>query len=163
MSPRLPVLALLLLLATPLLAQTHVEAGLSLGTQSYSDSANNPRAIAGAEVLVRGSNLGVHVAFEYADLDELDALEVTHLDAAYRKPFAGQWSWLAGAGATFVDIGDFGADETTFNVEGEIARRFGRTDVFARARYFDYGLEGRYVEIGPSGPEVSLGFRYAFR
>jgi len=164
MSPRfLLPLFLVLLAATTLSAQIHIEPGLSFGRQSYANNAERPRNVGGAEVLVRGANLGVHLAIEYSDLETWDALTVTHIDGAYRRSFGNQWAWLAGAGATFVDIGDFGTDENTFNVEAEIAKRFGRADVFARARYFDFTLGDFRTEVSPEGPEVAVGVRFALR
>jgi hypothetical protein len=163
MSPRFPLLLALLLLSTSLFAQTYVEAGLSLGRQEYTAGGDDPRYITGAEVIVRGGSVGGHLAVEYADLETWDALVVTHANVIYRHAFGNHWSWLAGAGPTFVDIGDFGTDVTTFNVEAELAKRFGRTDVFARARYFDFKLGDFRDETSPKSPEVSIGFRYAFR
>lgn len=165
MSPRASLLlGLLLSVAPAVFAQTHIEGGFSFGWQPYVAYGDDPRYISGAEVLVRGKSFGGHVAVEYADLTDFDALTVTHANVIHRREFGNGWSWLAGAGATFIDIGDFGPEERTFNVEAELAKRFGRTDVFARVRYFDFKLVGDIrTETSPKGPEVSLGFRYAFR
>ncbi|MCU1349760.1 MAG: hypothetical protein JWO56_2790 [Acidobacteria bacterium] len=58
------------LVALPLAAQIHIDAGAGVGMQSYESSADSPRVVTGVELLVRGQSFGVHLAGEYADLTD---------------------------------------------------------------------------------------------
>lgn len=163
MSRRLPLFLLSLLLSITIHAQTHIAAGLSMNMQPYENYDDNPRYMPGAEILVHGKHFGGHLSVEYADLSDFNALLVTHANVVYRHAFGSGWSVLAGAGPTWIDINDFGPEETTFNVEGEVAKRFGRVDVFARVRQYDFTFRDSRALASPNGAAVGLGVRFSLR
>ena len=143
-------------------AQLHIDAGVAIGTQGYEDSLDDPRILSGLELLLRGKSVGLHVASEYTDLETFGALISTHADVVYRGALGRNFSFLVGAGPTYVYNSEFDND-TTFNVEVEVARRFGRADVFARVRQFDYTIGSAPDERSPKGPAVYVGARFALR
>src|SRR5258706_8536297 len=79
-----PVLLVLLALSLPAAGQLHVDAGLAIGQQSYETSDDDPRVLVGAEALLRGRTLGLHVAVEHADLSDFGALYAAHIDGIWR-------------------------------------------------------------------------------
>lgn len=143
-------------------AQARIEVGAAIGMQSYEREADDPRVITSVEAVVQRQRLGAHVALEYADLAFGGALYVTHLNFVYRRRLTQNVSVMIGAGPTYVSQESYGS-ETTVNVELELSRRFGRTDVFVRGRQFDYDLSGFRDSASPSGPAVYVGARFAVR
>ena len=59
---RIPFL-ILLSLATSLSAQTRIDLGAGVGLQSYENSNDDPRMLAGAELLMLHKAIGIQVAF----------------------------------------------------------------------------------------------------
>lgn len=140
-------------------AETRVAIGTFIGQQSYRSYLDDPRVLSGLELLVLRAPLGLHVAGEYADVDEHGALLVEHVDVVYQHALPQHFSLMLGGGPTFVNTG-----KVTWNLEGELARRFGRVDVFARVRQFDFELQSeRGGESGPNGPAIYVGLRLALR
>lgn len=157
--------ALLLLLVSPIIAsaQNVVSVGAAIGIQSYQSSIDDPRVLSSIDLLLRRGNAGVHVAVEYADLSEEGGLIVIHPDLVYRQMVGQKVFIIFGAGPTFTSPGtsSFG---TTWNVELELGRTFGRTDLFARVRQYDYSLPRfREGEAGPKGPAAYLGARFRLK
>lgn len=155
-------LLVLLLTAMPAAAQFHVGIGAGAGMQSYENVDDDPRVLSEVELLVRRGRWGAHIAVEYADLSSAGRIFVTHLDAAYRWPLARQFSILAGTGPTIVSS-ETGQSIVAWNAEVELARRFGRMDVFARIRQYDYSLLTFRDRASPEGPAVHVGARFALR
>jgi len=155
------VLLLLLSLTTILNAQTRVDAGVAIGRQPQAGSSESARVLSGAEVLARRGSLGIHVAGEYADVEQLGATIAIHANLVYRHAFSEDYALLLGAGPTHVDAGDSGDSELTWNAELELARTWLRTDLFARIRHYDYSFPRfRDQPASPSGPAVYLGVRF---
>jgi hypothetical protein len=159
MSRRILPVLLLLFLVAPLLAQTHVAAGIAGGVQMYKNSEDDLRVMTGAELLVKRGRFGVHAAFEYADLSRGGAFVAIHPDLVYIQPIGARYTFLAGMGQTLISIENFD-DDRTWNVEAELARRYTRWDVFARARYYDYDSGDVRSPVSPTSPVFSLGARY---
>jgi hypothetical protein len=150
-------LALLLVFAGSLSAQTTVDAGIALGRQSYKSSSDDPKVLYSADVLLLRNAIGAHVAGEYAKLTEEGSLLVTHADLAYRIPLGQGFVLLLGAGPTFVSFGS----KVTANAEVELGRRWNRTELFVRVRQYRFNLPRfREGEAGPRGPAVYLGLRF---
>ena len=161
---RLPVLLLFfiaLLPLRPLCAQTNIDIGVSVGEQRYRSSLDSARVLTGAELLVRGTALGVQLAVEYADLSDEGALVVLHPDLVYRLPLGARFAASIAAGPTLVTIGGEGGS-ISWNAALELERRWGRTAVFARVRQYDYELDrGREGDVGPNRPAIYAGVRFA--
>ena len=154
------VLLPLLALTTILNAQTRIDAGLAVGLQSHESSSDSPRVLSSADVLARRGNIGAHLAVEYTDLTQLGAMVATHLNLVYRHALGSDYAFLAGAGPTYVYNSEFDS-ATTWNAEFELARTWPRTDLLARARWYDYSFERfRDLPASPSGPAVYLGVRF---
>jgi hypothetical protein len=161
MSSRVPLLLLVLAASAPLIAQTRLEVGVSIGQQSYASSADDPRVLTGMDFLAAGNTFGAHVAGEYADLSEEGALVAVHVDGVYRREWASGFSFLAGAGPSIISIG---SSSLSWNAELEVARRLGRWSILARLRQYDFDLpRDREGEAGPAGPAVYVGTRIALR
>jgi hypothetical protein len=157
---RRPCLAITIVLLLHCLIGSSAFAGVSigaaLGQQSYSSTIDDPRILSSVDVLLTRGQAGVHVAWEYADLSEEGALVVTHVDVVYRRIGNG-FSFLAGAGPTFVNVGS----QTTWNAEIEIGHSFGKVELLGRLRRYDFGLPRfREGEAGPRGPAVYAGVRF---
>lgn len=159
---RLRLCTVVLLLLSPIIAsaQNVVSVGAAIGMQSYQSSIDDPHVLSSLDLLLRRGNAGVHVAVEYADLSEEGALIVIHPDLVYRQTVGQKGFLLFGAGPTFTSPGT-SSFATTWNVELELGKTFGRTDLFARVRQYDYSLPRfREGEAGPKGPAVYIGARF---
>lgn len=134
--------------------------GLFIGQQAYQNSDNDPRVLVGIEMLAQRGHAGAHVAIEHADLADFGNVYISHWDAVYRHTFNNGLSVMAGGGLTLL-TGN--GSQHTWNAEAEVAKRFGRTDVFARVRQYDYEKEGFRAFASPSGPAVYVGVRWLAR
>jgi hypothetical protein len=151
-----------LILALPLSAQSHRSAGFSVGQQPYENFVDDPRYLPGVEVLLRGRTAGLHVALEYTDLEEVSAFIALHPDIVARWSPSAHTFVMAGAGPTIYSFGGESLS-TTWNAEAEVGVLFGRMEVFARVRYYDFALhQTRGGEDGPDGPAIYAGARWAF-
>jgi hypothetical protein len=160
---RVAPMLLALAFSLPAVAQTHIDAGVSVGQQAYESSADDPRVLTGVELLARRNAVGLLVAMEYADLSFDGTMLATHVDGIYRFPFSDNFSATAGAGVTYVSVETLGG-RYSWNAFAEVARRWGRTEVFARVRQYDYSIGGfRRTTASPKGPAVSVGVRFAIR
>jgi hypothetical protein len=151
------LLPLLAVVVVPAGAQVRIDAGAALGTQSYESSSDGARLLPELEVGMRGSHAGAALAFEQADLDGGHE-QALHGDVTWRRELPHHFSLTGGVGPSAVL---FYGTRWTWNAEAEIARQFGKAEIFARVRYFDYRVDlFRYV-ASPSTPAVYLGARIA--
>jgi len=156
---RATLLFLSLPFASVLSAQTRIEAGVALGEQPYLSSGESPRGLPSADLLVRGNAAGVHAAVEYTDLPELGALVAAHIDAVYRH--GERFFFLAGAGPTVLFTG---SSDMTWNAELELGRAWRTTELFVRARHYDFSYTRfRDRPASPTGPALYLGIRFNLR
>lgn len=158
------LVSLLVLLSLSASAQTTIDAGVFVGQQPYHSFIDDPRVLSGVELLAQRRAVGVHVAGEYADIDDTGAILVTHADVTYRWRLNDHIFVLAGAGPTFVS-GLSGGLNTTGNGELELGYHWPRVEIFARARQFSFSIrESRGGgEAGPRGPAAYVGVRFALR
>jgi hypothetical protein len=152
-------LPLLLLLASASFAQTRIDAGIAIGSQSYEQSSLSPRVLTSPDVLLVRGTYGLHAALDYADLAEVGHLFATHVDLVYRRPIGNGFVFLAGAGPTFIQAGDISSDWAA-NAEVEIGRQWSQAELFARVRYYDFKAEGFREGASPKGPALYLGMRF---
>src|SRR5256885_1407639 len=111
------------MLTSPLVAQTTVAVGASVGQQSYQSSIDDPRTLTSLELLGRRGAIGVDLAVEYADLSDEGALFVVHPDIVYRWTLPANFAVIAGGGPTWAYPGGSGGG-LTWNAEAEIEKRW---------------------------------------
>ena len=141
-------------------ARAAIDAGFAIGQQRYPGYDDHDKVVSDLDILFRGQRFGLHAVGEYADLTTVDGpLIAVHPDLVYRVP-AGKFRWMFGAGPSFIRVGST-VTETTWNGEAELARAVGKTDLFARVRFYDFSIsDTRAGEAGPNGPVISIGVRF---
>ena len=153
-------LALALLLAPSLLAQTTIDAGAALGRQSYESRADDPKDLLSIEALGMRRSAGIHLAVDVADLSQEGRVTIVHPDLVYRWSLPMGFGLMIGGGPSWAQHGGAGAP-LTWNAELEASKRLGPATIFARVRQYDYGIPRfREGEAGPSGPAVYAGVRF---
>jgi hypothetical protein len=135
-----------------------IEVGPAAGVLWYRAPESRSAPVAGLDLLLRRKALGLHATEEYANFSGLGTFTATHIDVVYSHPI-GRIRVLVGGGPSFVSVTNL-ESATTWNLEGEISRRWQRADVFARVRYCRFTVNGFRVQASARGPAVSAGVRF---
>lgn len=156
------ILSIVLLAPLPLLAQSRIDAGVSIGQQGYENFSDDPRVLTSIEMLVRRDPIDFQVALEYANLADAGMLFALHNNVLYRYELGTSLAVMGGVGGTYLNIGTE-SGRLTWNASAEVAYHWNRAEVFARVRQYDFTVDGFRSHTSPDGPAVNLGIRFAVR
>ena len=156
------VLIVALVVTLSLLAQSRIDAGVSIGQQGYENYSDDPRVLTSIETLMRRDPFNVQVALEYANLADAGKMFALHNSVLYRYELGSNFAVIGGAGATYLNIGTE-SGRLTWNASAEVAYHWDRAEVFARVRQYDFTVDGFRSHTSPEGPAVYLGMRFVVR
>ncbi len=120
---------------------------------------STPRILPSVDLVVRGNSFGAHAAVETTNIPDADTLVAGHFDVIYRH--GDEYFFVAGAGPSILDVD---TRETTWNVEAEFGRAWSNSELFLRARYYDYRIiRAHNSPASPTGPAIYAGYRISLR
>jgi hypothetical protein len=155
---RASLLLAVLLSTFSVAAQIHIGAGVALGVQPFNGD-QTPRVLPSVDLLVRGNSFGVQAAVEVTEIPDADTLVAGHFDVIYRR--GDEYFFLAGAGPSILDVE---SRETTWNAMAEFGRAWKNSELFLRARYYDYRIiRAHNSPASPAGPAIYAGYRISLR